>query len=137
MSKKVYARKNQCPVCGKAIVYARVVKENGRTTHRAYHEDSIPAAANVQVVDYKEVNHTYRKQLRDAIDHTIKMGKPVFDGRGIKNRIIFVTEVLNTLKDGGMSDDTARKLRSEMMAKGKGFKEDVEIVRPYIDIIMD
>ena len=131
---KVYNKKNECPVCGKKIAYVKITKENGKITHRAIHEgDNLPMNAT-KLADIHEISPTYRKRLRDAIQHIEQVAKPIFDATGM-NRIVMVTEVINILKDNGMTDEDAKFLRSKMLAKGNGFVEDIEIAAPYITII--
>jgi hypothetical protein len=131
---KVYNKKNECPVCGKKIIYVKITKENGKITHRAIHEtDEMPINAT-KLADIHEISPTYRKRLRDAIQHVDQVAKPVFDATGM-NRIVMVTEVVNLLKDAGMTEGDAKALRSRMLAKGNGFVEDIEIAAPCITII--
>ena len=132
MTTKIYAKKNQCPTCGKDIVYAKLVKENGKTTHMAYHDGEVPA--NAEVIAFKAISPTYRKRLRDAIPHISIPLKPVFDATGM-NRIVMITEVINIMKDNGMSEEEAKEIRNKMLAKGNGFTEDIEIAKPYITIV--
>lgn len=128
----LHNKKNECPVCGKEIVYAQIVKEDGKTTHRAYHAEEVPR--NATVIDMHAISPTYRKRLRDAISHVSENGKPVFDATGM-NRIVMITEAINIMKENGMNDDQARELRSRMLAKGNGFVEDIELAKPYLTII--
>ncbi len=131
----MYAKKNECPVCNKKLVFVKIVKTDGRTTHVAIHEgDATPE--NGIVINYKDISHTYRKRLRDRlhVNDTNATAKPVFDATGM-NRFVMIAEVINALKDNGMQDTDAEVLRASMLAKGNGFVEDIEIAAPYITII--
>ena len=128
----MYNKKNQCPVCGKDIVYAKIMKENGKTTHRAYHVGEVPAGA--EVVGHKTVSPTYRKNLREAIPHTTFQITPAFDATGM-NRIVMVTEVINIMKENGMSAEDATAMRKNMLAKGSNYEIDIELAKPFVTIV--
>lgn len=135
MTKIMYAKKNECPICNKKLNFVKIVKTDGRTTHIAIHEgDEVPE--NGIIINYKDISHTYRKRLRDALhtDDTGNITKPVFDATGM-NRFTMIADVINVLKDNGMQSDDAEALRLRMLAKGNGFVEDIEIAAPYITII--
>lgn len=129
---KIYTKKNQCPFCGKDIVYAKIVKENGKTAHMAYHDGEVPA--NAEVIAFKAISPAYRKRLRDAIPHISIPLKPVFDATGM-NRIVMVTEVINIMKDNGMSDEDAKDMRKNMLAKGSNYEVDIELAKPFVTIV--
>jgi len=130
---KVYAKKNECPVCGKKLIYVKISKPDGKTTHKAIHEgDNMPE--NAVKIDFREISHTYRKRLRDAIEHVNVTAKPVFDATGM-NRFTMIAEVITIIKDAGVSHDQAEEIRAEMLAKGNGFVEDIAIAAPFITII--
>jgi hypothetical protein len=129
----MYNKKNECPVCGKKIVYAKIVKEGNKTTHRAYHEGEVPEGAEV-LASITNISPTYRKRLRDAIQHTGIKTIPVFDATGM-NRIVMVTEVINIMKENGMSDEDATAMRKNMLAKGSNYEVDIELAKPYVTIM--
>ena len=131
----MYAKKNECPICNKKIVFVKITKPDGKTTHIAIHEgDEVPE--NGTIINYKDISHTYRKRLRDALhaNDTGVINKPVFDATGM-NRFNMIADVISMLKDNGMQSADAEVLRAKMLAKGNGFVEDIEIVAPYITII--
>lgn len=131
----MYAKKNTCPVCDKKLVFVKVIKTDGKTTHVAIHEgDALPE--NGTAIHYNDISHTYRKRLRDALhkNDVNVVAKPVFDATGM-NRFNMVADVISVLKDGGMSDVDAEALRAKMLAKGCGFVEDIKIAEPYITIV--
>lgn len=129
----MYAKKNQCPVCGKDVVYAKIIREDGKPTHRAFHEDEVPAGAIV-LNDIHDISPTYRKRLRDAIPHNGTISVPVLDATGM-NRIVMVTEAINIMKENGMSAEDASEMRKKMLQKGSNYQTDIELAAPFLKII--
>lgn len=126
------AKKNECIVCGKKVVYVKYIKENGATTHVAYHEDEVPNG--VTIIDYNSISATYRNRLRSRMPHVNKPGLPVYDATGM-NRIVMVTEVIALMKERGMSDSCATEMRKKMLAKGSNFESNIVDAAPYIKIV--
>ena len=129
----MYTKKNECPVCGKKVEYAKIVKEDGKITHRAFHEGEVPTGV-IMLNDIHDISPTYRKRLRDAIPHINTVSVPVLDATGM-NRIVMVTEAINIMKENGMSDEDAKEMRKKMLQKGSNYQIDIELAAPYLKIV--
>lgn len=129
----MYTKKNICPVCGRNVEYVKVIKADGKITHRAFHAGEVPAGMIV-LNDIHDISPTYRKRLRDAIPHNGHVSVPVLDATGM-NRIVMVTEAINIMKENGMSAEDATEMRKKMLAKGSNFQTDIELAAPYLKIV--